>query len=51
MTIFGFILTILFAVAMVAIIKINKKMNTIIELIQKNSEDKKEEQATLLYFY
>ncbi len=43
MTIFGFILTILFAVAMVAIIKINKKMNTIIELMQKKSEDKKEE--------
>lgn len=43
MTIFGFILVILFAVAMVAIIKINKKMNTIIELMQKKSEDKKEE--------
>ena len=43
MTIFGFILKILFDVEMVAIIKINKKMNTIIELMQKKSEDKKEE--------
>ena len=43
---------VIFTIAMISIIKINKKMNTIIELMQKKPTDTKneKEQANLLYF-